>query len=73
MSASNRAFTERPDLFQSPLLSAALDRLAHHAHQIVITGDSFRAKARRRAGCYPFLSPRIHWPNFTAKYRMPAR
>jgi len=33
---SNRAFREWPDLFQSPLLaSAALDRLAHHAHQIV--------------------------------------
>jgi hypothetical protein len=50
-SAFNRAFTEWPDLFQSPLLaSAALDRLAHHAHQIVITGDSFRAKGRRRGG-----------------------
>ena len=48
---SNRAFSEWPDLFQSPLLaSAALDRLAHHAHQIVITGDSFRANGRRRAG-----------------------
>ena len=47
---SNRAFSEWPDLFQSPLLaSAALDRLAHHAQQITITGDSFRAKGRRRA------------------------
>jgi len=34
-----------------PLLaSAAFDQLAHHAHQIVITGDSFRAKVRRRDG-----------------------
>lgn len=48
---SNRAFTEWPELFQSPLLaSATLDRLAHHAHQIVITGDSFRANSRRRGG-----------------------
>jgi DNA replication protein DnaC len=48
---SNRAFAEWPDLFQNPLLaSAALDRLAHHAHQLVITGDSFRAKGRRRTG-----------------------
>lgn len=47
---SNRAFSEWPDLFQSPLLaSAALDRLAHNAHQIVITGDSYRAKGRRRS------------------------
>lgn len=46
---SNRAFAEWPDLFANPLLaSAALDRLAHDAHQIVITGDSFRAKGRRR-------------------------
>jgi DNA replication protein DnaC len=42
---SNRAFSEWPDLFQSSLLaSAALDRLAY---QIVVTGDSFRAKGRR--------------------------
>jgi len=46
---SNRAFAEWPDLFQSPLLaSAALDRLAHNAHQLVITGDSYRAKGQRR-------------------------
>jgi DNA replication protein DnaC len=46
---SNRAFAEWPDLFQSPLLaSAALDRLAHNAHQLVITGDSYRAKGTRR-------------------------
>jgi len=48
---SNRAFSEWPDLFQSPLLaSAALDRLVHNAHQLTITGDSFRAKGRRRGG-----------------------
>jgi DNA replication protein DnaC len=46
---SNRAFAEWPDLFHSPLLaSAALDRLAHNAHQLVITGDSYRAKGRGR-------------------------
>ena len=46
---SNRAFSEWPDLFASPLLaSAALDRLADRAHQIVITGDSFRAKGRAK-------------------------
>lgn len=48
---SNRALSEWPDLFQSPLLaSAALDRLAHNAHQLVITGDSYRAKGHRRSG-----------------------
>ena len=30
------------------LASAALDRLAHNAHQLVITGDSYRAKGLRR-------------------------
>jgi DNA replication protein DnaC len=46
---SNRAFPEWPDLFGEPLLaSAALDRLAHDAHQIVLTGDSYRTRATRR-------------------------
>jgi DNA replication protein DnaC len=49
MITSNRALAEWPGLFQNPLLaSAALDRLTHHAQQIVITGDNFRAKGRRR-------------------------
>jgi DNA replication protein DnaC len=42
---SNRAPTEWPELFGDPLLaSAGLDRLAHHAETIVITGTSFRAR-----------------------------
>lgn len=41
---SNRAPSEWPELFGSPLLaSAGLDRLAHHAESVVITGRSFRA------------------------------
>lgn len=54
---SNRAFAEWPNLFQSLLLaSAALDRLAHSAHQLLITGDSYRAKGTQRAGPSP-LNP----------------
>jgi DNA replication protein DnaC len=46
---SNRAFAEWPDLFGEPLLaSAALDRLGHDAHQIVITGESYRTRATKR-------------------------
>lgn len=46
---SNRAPAEWPDLFGNPLLaSAGLDRLAHHAETVVITGRSFRADSRRR-------------------------
>jgi len=43
---SNRAPTEWPELFGDPLLaSAGLDRLAHLAQVLVITGTSFRARA----------------------------
>ncbi|GEJ58425.1 hypothetical protein AMYX_31660 [Anaeromyxobacter diazotrophicus] len=46
---SNRAFAEWPDAFGEPLLaSAALDRLAHDAHQVVITGESYRTRATRK-------------------------
>jgi DNA replication protein DnaC len=46
---SNRAFAEWPEVFGEPLLaSAALDRLAHDAHQVVITGDSYRTRATKR-------------------------
>lgn len=40
---SNRAIEEWPPLFGNPLLaSAAMDRLLHHAHVLVIEGDSYR-------------------------------
>ena len=40
---SNRAPSEWPELFGNPLLaSAGLDRLAHHAETLVITGRSYR-------------------------------
>jgi len=45
---TNRAFSEWQELFDNPVLaSAALDRLAHGAAQIVITGDSYRSKGPR--------------------------
>jgi DNA replication protein DnaC len=45
---SNRDYQEWPDVFaDNPLLaSAALDRLAHRAHLITITGASFRAQQK---------------------------
>jgi DNA replication protein DnaC len=45
---SNRDHAEWPEAFgENPLLaSAALDRLAHRAHLITITGASFRAQQR---------------------------
>ncbi|MCC7142436.1 MAG: IS21-like element helper ATPase IstB [Candidatus Eisenbacteria bacterium] len=49
---SNRDLGEWSEAFvDNPLLaSAALDRLAHRAHQITITGASYRAKQQPRLG-----------------------
>jgi DNA replication protein DnaC len=50
---SNRAFEEWPEVFGNGLLaSAALDRLTHHCHTLVIRGQSYRQRegARSRAG-----------------------
>ena len=46
---SNRAFEEWADLFANGLLaSAALDRLTHHAHTLIIRGESYRQRERRK-------------------------
>jgi DNA replication protein DnaC len=46
---SNRALHEWPEMFSDALLaSAALDRLTHHCQTIVIQGQSYRQRARRK-------------------------
>ncbi len=46
---SNRAFEEWPAVFGNDLLaSAALDRLTHHAHTLIIRGQSYRQTSRRK-------------------------
>jgi DNA replication protein DnaC len=46
---SNRSFEEWADVFDNDLLSsAALDRLTHHAHSLVIQGESYRQRSRRK-------------------------
>jgi len=56
---SNRAFEEWGEIFTNDLLaSAALDRLTHHAHTIVIRGDSFRQRSRRKENPLPETSPK---------------
>ena len=46
---SNRAFEEWSDVFANDLLaSAALDRLTHHSHTLVIRGQSYRQRDRRK-------------------------
>ncbi|MBM2836676.1 MAG: family transposition helper protein [candidate division NC10 bacterium] len=55
---SNRAFQEWPDAFGEPLLaSAALDRLTHHCHTLVITGQSYRQRGRSASGKEGHLDP----------------
>ena len=42
---SNRAITDWAAIFPDPLMAnAILDRLAHHSHQIIIKGESYRKK-----------------------------
>jgi DNA replication protein DnaC len=46
---SNRAFEEWPEVFGDGLVaSAALDRLTHHCHTLVIRGQSYRQRGRRK-------------------------
>jgi DNA replication protein DnaC len=46
---SNRAFEEWAEVFSNDLLaSAALDRLTHHTHTIIIRGSSYRQRQRRK-------------------------
>ena len=48
MITSNRAFKDWPKIFNqdSPLTSAILDRLLHHADTVIIEGKSFRMKGQ---------------------------
>jgi DNA replication protein DnaC len=42
---SNRAITDWAAIFPDPLMAnAILDRLAHHSHQIILKGESYRKK-----------------------------
>ena len=55
---SNRAFEEWGEIFSNDLLaSAALDRLTHHAHTLVIRGDSYRQRGRRKEISLPETLP----------------
>ena len=42
---SNRALTDWSVIFPDPLIAnAVLDRIAHHSHQIILKGESYRKK-----------------------------
>lgn len=55
---SNRAFEEWAEVFNNDLLaSAALDRLTHHTHTLIIRGESYRQRGRGKevSGITPAL------------------
>ena len=55
---SNRAFEEWAEVFNNDLLAgAALDRLTHHTHTLIIRGESYRQRSRRKeiTGIHPAL------------------
>jgi DNA replication protein DnaC len=55
---SNRAFDEWPEAFGNGLLaSAALDRLTHHCHTLVIRGQSYRQRTRQATTTRPTSTP----------------
>jgi DNA replication protein DnaC len=55
---SNRAFEEWAEVFNNDLLaSAALDRLTHHTHTLIIRGASYRQRGRRKEA--PSISPAL--------------
>jgi DNA replication protein DnaC len=48
---TNQAITQWGHVFGDEMIaSAVLDRLLHHSHTLVIQGDSFRLKQKKRAG-----------------------
>ena len=55
---SNRAFEEWAAVFNNDLLaSAALDRLTHHTHTLIIRGESYRQRRRRKE--LPGITPAL--------------
>ncbi len=55
---SNRSVAEWGSVFGDAVVATAiLDRLLHHSHVITIRGDSYRLRAKRRAGLVNQASP----------------
>ena len=51
---TNQLVTQWGTVFGDEVLAAAiLDRLLHHSHTLMIQGDSYRLKQKRKAGLIP--------------------
>ena len=56
---TNQAVTQWGHVFGDEVLAAAiLDRLLHHSHTLVITGESYRLKQKRKAGLLSGTAPK---------------
>jgi DNA replication protein DnaC len=66
---SNRAFEEWAEVFGDNLLaSAALDRLTHHAHTLIIRGASYRQRTHTKESAnYPSAVPQDQPPRVTSE------
>jgi DNA replication protein DnaC len=50
---TNQAVAQWGTVFGDEVLAAAiLDRLLHHSHTLVIQGESYRLKQKRKAGLF---------------------
>ena len=48
---SNRSVSEWGEVFGDSVVAAAiLDRLLHHSHVVIIRGESYRLKEKRKSG-----------------------
>jgi len=57
-SDSTQLVTQWGTVFGDEVLAAAiLDRLLHHSHTLMIQGDSYRLKQKRKAGLIPAVPP----------------
>ena len=53
MITTNQLVTQWGAVFGDEVLAAAiLDRLLHHSHTLMISGDSYRLKQKRKAGFF---------------------
>ena len=58
---SNRSVGEWGEVFGDAVVATAiLDRLLHHSHVLMITGESFRLREKRRAGVLRLSAPTPH-------------
>lgn len=56
---TNQLVTQWGTVFGDEVLAAAiLDRLLHHSHTLMIQGDSYRLKQKRKAGLIPAVPHR---------------